>query len=81
MNFNAFLAAAAPAVTFGPVSQASFLMRLGLEARAAALARVHPYRAAKISRQVRRLVSTAQMGQLFQVACIAAPGVAPPGFG
>lgn len=81
VNFNAFLAAAAPAVTFGPVSQASFLMRLGLEARAAALARVHPYRAAKISRQVRRLVSTAQMGQLFQVACIAAPGVAPPGFG
>ena len=51
-----------------------------LEARAAALARVHPYRAAKIGRQVRRLISSSQMGQLFQVAAIAAPGLTPPGF-
>ena len=80
VDFSAFLAAATGARTYGPVSQSAFLLRLGLEARAAALARVHPYRAAKISRQVRRLVSSGQMGQLFQVAAIAAPGLAPPGF-
>jgi SAM-dependent MidA family methyltransferase len=80
VDFSAFLASAARAHTYGPVSQAAFLLRLGLEARAAALARVHPYRAAKIGRQVRRLISSGQMGQLFQVAAIAAPGLAPPGF-
>lgn len=80
VDFSAFLAAATGADTSGPVSQAAFLLRLGLEARAAALARVHPYRAAKISRQVRRLISSGQMGQLFQVAAIAAPGLAAPGF-
>ena len=72
--------AAEGAPTFGPVSQASFLLRLGLEARAAALARAHPNRATKIGRQVRRLISSGQMGQLFQVAAIAAPGLTPPGF-
>jgi SAM-dependent MidA family methyltransferase len=79
VDFSAFLTAAAGARTFGPVGQATFLRRLGLEARAAALARAHPNRAAKIDRQVRRLVSSGQMGQLFQVAAITA-GLTPPGF-
>ncbi len=80
VDFSAFLAAAEGAPTFGPVSQASFLLRLGLEARAAALASAHPNRATKIGLQVRRLVSSGQMGQLFQVTAIAAPGLTPPGF-
>lgn len=80
VDFGAFLAAAAPAEAFGPVSQATFLLRLGLEARAAALARPAPSRAEKIRRQVRRLVSPSQMGELFKVACIAGPELSPPGF-
>jgi SAM-dependent MidA family methyltransferase len=80
VDFGAFLAASTPAKAFGPIAQATFLLRLGLEARAAALARPYPNRAAKILRQVRRLISPRQMGELFQVACIAAPDIAPPGF-
>lgn len=80
VDFAAFLAAAGPARTFGPVSQAAFLASLGLEARAVALARAHPDRADMIARQARRLTGTGEMGELFQVACVAAPGLAPPGF-
>jgi len=66
--------------TFGPVGQGAFLQALGIEARAAALARANPSEAAKIGRQVARLTGSEQMGELFKVACIASPGLQPPGF-
>jgi SAM-dependent MidA family methyltransferase len=81
-DFPAVLAAAerqgglaAPLLT-----QRTFLYRLGIEARAAALARARPDKAAQIGRQLDRLTSPDQMGELFKAACIHSPGWTPPGF-
>jgi NADH dehydrogenase [ubiquinone] 1 alpha subcomplex assembly factor 7 len=62
------------------LTQGEFLRRLGIEARAAALARARPDRAAVIGRQLERLTRADQMGELFKVACIHSPGWTPPGF-
>ena len=65
----------------GPIlTQGEFLRRLGIETRAAALAAAHPGEAEKIGRQLARLTAPDQMGDLFKVACIASPGLTPPGF-
>jgi SAM-dependent MidA family methyltransferase len=79
VDFTAFLAAA-EAPGFGPVSQGAFLDRLGLEARAAALAAAHPERAAQIARQKARLAAPEAMGELFQVVALASAGLRPAGF-
>ena len=55
-------------------------MRLGIGARAEALAAARPDRGDEIERQLERLVSPDQMGELFKVACIHTPGFVPPGF-
>jgi SAM-dependent MidA family methyltransferase len=68
-------AGAAPILT-----QGDFLVRLGIGARAEALANARPDRSDEIERQLERLVSPDQMGELFKVACIHQPGFAPPGF-
>lgn len=68
-------AQAAPILT-----QGEFLVRLGIGARAEALASARPDMADKIERQLERLVSPDEMGELFKVACIHAPGIVPPGF-
>ena len=62
------------------LTQGEFLGRLGIEQRAAALARNHPERAETIQRQLDRLVAPDQMGALFKAACIHADGLVPPGF-
>jgi NADH dehydrogenase [ubiquinone] 1 alpha subcomplex assembly factor 7 len=62
------------------LTQGEFLRRLGIEARAAALARARPDRAAVIGRQLERLTRADQMGELFKVACIHSPDWTPPGF-
>jgi SAM-dependent MidA family methyltransferase len=80
VDFAAVLATASQTIPFGPVSQAAFLRRLGLAERAAALACANPDQADVIARQAERLTEADQMGELFQVACLAAPGLAPPGF-
>jgi SAM-dependent MidA family methyltransferase len=80
VDFDAFLAAAGEIPTFGPVSQARFLRTLGLELRAARLAAANPEEAPRIARQVQRLISSTAMGELFQVVCLASPGLVPPGF-
>ena len=49
-------------------------------ARAEALAAARPDRAGEIERQLERLVSPDQMGELFKVACIHTPGFTAPGF-
>lgn len=65
----------------GPViTQAQFLLALGIEARAQALAAARPDRADQIARQLDRLVGEAQMGALFKVACLTAPDLSPPLF-
>lgn len=65
----------------GPViTQAEFLRALGIEARAQALSTARPDRAEQVARQLDRLVGEAQMGTLFKVACLCAPGLSPPLF-
>ena len=62
------------------LTQGEFLRRLGIEHRAATLARAHPARAETLARQLDRLTAPDQMGALFKAACIHAPGPVPPGF-
>jgi SAM-dependent MidA family methyltransferase len=80
VDFPAFLAAArtAGAATSGIVNQADFLRALGIELRADRLARARPDKADVILRQLRRLIAPDQMGVLFKVACVHAPGLAIP---
>ena len=86
-DFPAVLAAAAEAgAATGPIlTQGAFLQALGIEARAQALAAAQPQankadQADKLARQLDRLTGPAQMGQLFKVVCLFAPGLAPPLF-
>jgi SAM-dependent MidA family methyltransferase len=68
---------------WGPVPQGVFLTRLGLHARAAALARAaSPAQRIAIERGCARLAGEAGMGRLFKVLALAAPGFpdVPPGF-
>ncbi|HEU0221071.1 MAG TPA: SAM-dependent methyltransferase [Paracoccaceae bacterium] len=65
----------------GYATQGDFLSRLGIEARAEALARARPDRAEDIALQLTRLTGADQMGRLFKVLALTAPGApAPPGF-
>jgi SAM-dependent MidA family methyltransferase len=80
-DFPAVLAAArAEGAQAGLLTQRAFLLRLGIAERAGALARARPAQADKLFRQLDRLIGEAQMGELFKVACIHAPGLVPPAF-
>jgi NADH dehydrogenase [ubiquinone] 1 alpha subcomplex assembly factor 7 len=81
-DFPAVLAAAAEAgAATGPIlTQGAFLQALGIQARAQALAASRPDQAEKLARQLDRLIGPAQMGELFKVVCLSAPGLAPPLF-
>jgi SAM-dependent MidA family methyltransferase len=73
------LAAAAQlegAVAWGPVEQGEWLVRLGIDARAAGLARATPDRADGIAADRVRLVN--DMGQLFKALAITAAGWPEP---
>ena len=70
--------AAGAATSLAP--QGAFLRRLGIEVRAAALARAHPDRAEALARQLHRLIDPAEMGTLFKALAIHPPGRVPPGF-
>jgi NADH dehydrogenase [ubiquinone] 1 alpha subcomplex assembly factor 7 len=73
----------AGARAWGPVAQGLLLSRLGLAARAEALAAAAPsaQRAEAIRGVVRRLVHPGRMGVLFKALAIAHPSLpAPPGF-
>jgi NADH dehydrogenase [ubiquinone] 1 alpha subcomplex assembly factor 7 len=61
-------------------TQGAFLKGLGVEARAAALAKARPDQAARIARQLDRLIGDDQMGLLFKAACIHCAAFVPPGF-
>ena len=73
------LAAAAQlerAAVWGPVEQGEWLVRLGIDGRAAALARAAPERADGIAADRVRLVNG--MGRLFKALAITAPGWPEP---
>ncbi len=80
VDFPAFAAAAraAGAVAAPLETQAGFLSRLGIEHRAEALACARPEQRGTIARQLARLIAPDQMGALFKVAAIAAPGLVLP---
>ena len=79
VDFAAFATAARDAgAEVAIVSQGEFLRRLGIEERAAALVRANPERGDRIGRQLARLIDPDQMGTLFRVATVAAPGLSLP---
>lgn len=74
-------AAEAGAEVQGPVAQGEWLARLGIDARAEALARGAPDRKDELWVARDRLTSPEQMGRLFRVMGLSAPGwPAPEGF-
>lgn len=80
-DFPAVLAAAeAEGAATAILTQAEFLARLGIGARAEALVRASPDKHGVIGRQLHRLVAADQMGELFKAACIHSPGWVPPPF-
>ncbi|MDX9997674.1 MAG: SAM-dependent methyltransferase [Phenylobacterium sp.] len=80
-DFPAVLSAARGAGAATHITtQGEFLLRLGLDQRAAALARARPDRAAELARQRERLAAPDQMGELFKAAVIASPGWPVPAF-
>jgi SAM-dependent MidA family methyltransferase len=81
-DFPAVLTAArAVGARTAPVlTQAELLGRLGIEARAEALARARPDRAETLVRQLHRLTDPTEMGTLFKAAAIYRADTAPPGF-
>jgi SAM-dependent MidA family methyltransferase len=83
VDFEALATAAndAGAAVTSVVSQAEWLKRLGIEARAEALSRSNPERSEEIAAALRRLIAQDQMGDLFKVIAVHSPDwPKPPGF-
>jgi NADH dehydrogenase [ubiquinone] 1 alpha subcomplex assembly factor 7 len=64
--------------TVHTATQGDWLRAMGIDVRAAALARATPAAARDVAAARDRLVSDGQMGQLFKVMAIVAPGWPPP---
>ena len=71
-------AAEAGARVLGPAGQGAWLSAVGIEDRAAALARSAPQRAEEIEAARYRLVAPDQMGRLFKVLALSAPSWPDP---
>jgi len=83
VNFEQLAQAAerAGAATAGPIDQGDFLQRLGIEVRAAMLARrATPHQARDIHAGVRRLTAPDMMGELFKVLAVVPEAADLPGF-
>lgn len=83
VHFGALAAAARDmgAATSKLISQGDLLGRLGIDARAASLARAAPDQAAAIEAALKRLTHADEMGSLFKVLAIyPASAPPPPGF-
>lgn len=78
VDFTALEAAAAPLRASGPVDQGEWLLRLGIATRAAALARAAPAQGDAIAAAYRRLTAPEEMGRLFKVLALIAPGWPDP---
>lgn len=71
----------AGAAIAGPAEQGAWLRALGIEARAAALAKAQPQRASQLAADLARLNDDGQMGRLFKVMAIhSADWPVPAGF-
>ena len=84
VDFDALAKAAAvgDVIVTPVVRQGEWLERLGIAARAEALAKAHPERAAEIAAAHERLCGPGQMGKLFKVMAIHSRSwPAPAGFG
>ena len=79
VDFAALAAAASPCATAGPVPQGVYLERLGITARAQALAagRAGPALASHVAAH-RRLTHPSEMGHLFKALALYAPATPPP---
>lgn len=74
-------ARAARARAYGPVTQGALLVALGLEQRAAMLAKARPDRADGLATDSARLAASDQMGTLFKALALTGPGgPTPAGF-
>ena len=62
------------------LTQGQFLSRLGVGPRAEALIAARPDRSAQIARQLNRLISDEEMGELFKACCLHSRGWTPPAF-
>lgn len=81
VNFERLIRAAfaAGAAAHGPTTQGAFLERLGLAIRLARLSeRKSAEEAADLYAGAHRISSPTQMGELFKVLCIGAPGLPEP---
>ncbi|HTQ35254.1 MAG TPA: SAM-dependent methyltransferase [Stellaceae bacterium] len=85
VDFASFAAAvrSGGAEAYGPVTQGAFLTALGAELRLAALLRrAAPGQRAALESGLSRLIDPAEMGTLFKVLAVTAPGApVPDGFG
>ncbi|MDB5461868.1 MAG: hypothetical protein JWP23_257 [Phenylobacterium sp.] len=80
-DFPAVMAAAqAQGAAAAILTQADFLARMGIGARAEALVRAAPNRTAMIGRQLTRLLGADEMGELFKACAIHSPDWTPPAF-
>ena len=75
----AIAARAAGVRVFGPAPQGAWLNAVGIKLRAAALAKAAPERGAEIAAARARLTAPDQMGRLFKVMGLVAPGWPEPG--
>ena len=80
-DFPAVMAAArAEGAAAAILTQAEFLARMGIGARAEALVRSRPAASPRIGRQLNRLLAADQMGELFKACSLHAPDFTPPAF-
>jgi SAM-dependent MidA family methyltransferase len=80
-DFPAVMAAAERAGAQAAIlTQGEFLARMGIGARCEALVAARPDRAPTLGRQLNRLVSADEMGELFKACVIHSPGWTPPAF-
>ncbi|MGZ8283761.1 MAG: class I SAM-dependent methyltransferase [Allosphingosinicella sp.] len=63
---------------FGPLGQGDWLEAMGIQLRAASLAKASPERTEEIAAARERLIAPSQMGRLFKVLALAAPGWPEP---
>jgi NADH dehydrogenase [ubiquinone] 1 alpha subcomplex assembly factor 7 len=66
------------AAIFGPVPQGELLDRLGIGARATALAKANSAKTKEIEAALQRLTAPEQMGKLFQAMAVLPPSASPP---
>jgi SAM-dependent MidA family methyltransferase len=62
------------------IGQGEFLRALGVDLRAAALAKARPDQAETVRRQLNRLTAPDEMGTLFKAVCVHQPGLETAGF-